>query len=142
MPDKFESGTLNLPGVFGLHAALQFIEETGIHALGAHEMHLTRRFLSGLSCIRGIRLLGRSGTDGRVGVVSLAFDACDCADVTARLDEQYGIATRCGLHCAPSAHKVLGSFPTGSVRFSFGYGNTEDDIDDALHALQEITAGT
>ncbi len=141
MPDKFESGTLNLPGIFGLNAALRFLAETGVETLGAEETRLTKRFLRGVSAMRGVRVLGRRESFGRVGVVSLSFDALDNAEAAARLDAQFGIATRCGLHCAPAAHRTLGSFPAGSVRFSFGYGNTERDIDAALAALETLIGG-
>lgn len=140
MPDRFESGTLNLPGIYGLHAALQFIEAKGIAYFQKEERCLCERFLCGISKNQKIRLCGTADLTQRVGVISLDFPEMDNAEVAYRLEQAYGIETRCGLHCAPSAHKTLQTFPQGTVRFSFGYGNTEADIDAALAAIFEITA--
>lgn len=138
MPDRFESGTLNLPGVYGWEAALRFIEETGVAALRAHELDLTRRFLEGLEGVDGVRLLGTRDLDRRVGVVALDFSSLDNAEAAFRLEQEFGILTRCGLHCAPSAHKTLGSFPQGCVRFSLGFHNTQADVDAALAAVRQL----
>lgn len=138
MPDRFESGTLNLPGVYGWEAALHFIEETGVAALRAHELDLTRRFLEGLEGVDGVRLLGTRDLDRRVGVVALDFSFLDNAEAAFRLEQEFGILTRCGLHCAPSAHKTLGSFPQGCVRFSLGFHNTQADVDAALTAVRQL----
>lgn len=139
MPDRFESGTLNLPGIYGLHASLQFIQKEGVASFRALEKTLTERFLIGVSQFKKTRIIGADSIDQRVGVVSVDFSGMDNADVAYRLETQYGIETRCGLHCAPSAHKTLGTFPHGTVRFSFGYGNTFSEIDTALTALSQIT---
>ena len=138
MPDRFESGTLNLPGVYGWEAALRFIEETGVAALRAHELDLTRRFLEGLEGLDGVRLLGTRDLDRRVGVIALDFSSLDNAEAAFRLEQEFGILTRCGLHCAPSAHKTLGSFPQGCVRFSLGFHNTQADVDAALAAVLQL----
>ena len=130
MPDRFESGTPNLPGIYGWEAALRWIEETGVEKLAAHEKALTARFLDGVSALKNVRIYGPSTTEGRTGVISLGFTGCDNAEA--------GVLTRCGLHCAPAAHRSLGSFPEGSVRFSMGWANTEADIDAALEAIAEI----
>lgn len=139
MPDRFEAGTLNLPGIYGLGAALQFVEERGVAAFWAEEQRLTERFLSGLNRLKGLRTLPAGGE--RVGLVSCYFPGHDIANVTRCLESEYGILARCGLHCAPAAHKALGSFPAGSLRFSFGYGNTASDVDRALEALKAILKG-
>lgn len=139
MPDRFEAGTLNLPGVYGWEAALAFVEETGIAALRAHELDLTRRFLDGLAGLRGVRLLGTRDLNRRVGVLALDFAALDNAEAAFRLEQEFGILTRCGLHCAPSAHRTLGSFPQGCVRFSLGFHNTPGDVDAALTAIRRLT---
>ena len=94
MPDRFESGTLNLPGVYGWEAALHFIEETGVAALRAHELDLTRRFLEGLEGVDGVRLLGTRDLDRRVGVVALDFSFLDNAEAAFRLEQEFGILTR------------------------------------------------
>ena len=136
MPDRFESGTLNIPGIFGLNAALRFILEKGVDTFRAHEEKLTERFIDGLEGLP-LRLAGTKDISRRVGVVSIDFTGRDNAEVAYELDKR-GIMTRCGLHCAPSAHKTLGTFPQGTVRFSIGYANTEGDIDRALSAIKEI----
>ena len=140
MPDRFESGTLNLPGIYGLHAALQFVEAKGAAYFQQEERRLCERFLCGISKNKKIRLCGTADLTQRVGVISLDFPGMDNAEVAYRLEQAYGIETRCGLHCAPSAHKTLQTFPQGTVRFSLGYGNTEADVDAALAAIFEITA--
>lgn len=137
LPDRFESGTANLPGYYGWEAALQFIEERGVDALRAHEMSLCARFLGGLAELPQVRLYGTRDTARRVGVLSLDFLRRDNAEAAYALETRFGILTRCGLHCAPAAHKTLGTFPRGTVRFSLGWANTEADIDAALAAIRE-----
>ncbi len=139
LPDKFEAGTANLPGIYGWEAALAFVEEKTVAALRAHEQGLTARFLAGLKGMQGLRLLGTAEADARVGVAALDFTTMDNAEAALRLEER-GILTRCGLHCAPNAHRCLGSFPQGAVRFSWGWATTEAEIDAALNALEDITA--
>ncbi|MCI2056467.1 MAG: aminotransferase class V-fold PLP-dependent enzyme [Oscillibacter sp.] len=138
LPDRFESGTPNLPGIYGWEKALAFVEETGIDALSAHEKNLTGQFLHGLEGIHGIRVCGKHGTEQRVGVLSVDFETCDNAQAAARLESEFGILTRCGLHCAPSAHKTLGTFPEGTVRFSIGFANSPEEIQQAVHAISQI----
>ncbi len=141
MPDRLEPGTLNLPGILGLRAALEWILDTGIDRIRAHELALTEQFLDGLREIRGIRVAGRTGIEGRTGVVSIQTETKELSDVAWQLDETYGIMTRVGLHCAPSAHKTLGTFPTGTIRFSFGWWNTSEEVDQALRALAQLCVG-
>jgi len=136
MPDRFESGTMNIPGVYGLNAALTYILEKGVDSFRAHEEVLTKRFLDGLKDIP-VRLAGTWDMDKRVGVIAVDFTGHDNAEAAFTL-EQAGILTRCGLHCAPSAHKTLGTFPQGVVRFSLGYASTEADVDGALEAIRAI----
>ena len=138
LPDRFESGTPNLPGIYGWEAALRFVEETGIDALRSHEMALCARFLEGLEQIEGASLCGTKDFNRRVGVVSVDFRRQDNAEAAFALETEYGILTRCGLHCAPSAHKTLDTFPRGTVRFSLGFATTEADVDAALAAIQKI----
>ena len=139
MPDRFEAGTLNLPGIMGLHAALVWLEREGIHRIRQHELALTARFLEGLRDIPRLRAVGRRGPEGRAAVVSVACEGIDPAFLADALGREYGVLTRVGLHCAPNAHKVLGTYPTGTVRFSFGPQNTEAHVDAALKALQELS---
>ena len=138
LPDRFESGTPNLPGIYGWEAALQYVETRGVEALRAHEMALCQRFLEGLSSIKGVSLCGTKDLNRRVGVVSVDFLHKDNAEAAFELELDYGILTRCGLHCAPSAHKTLDTFPRGTVRFSLGFSSTEADVDAALCAIRSI----
>lgn len=138
MPDRFESGTPNMPGVYGWEAALEFLETATIPALHEHETALTARFLEGLRTIDSVRLAGTWELDRRVGVVSIDFLHIDNAEAAYRLETEYGILTRCGLHCAPSAHKTLDTFPQGTVRFAVGFASTELDVDAALDAIRAI----
>ena len=138
MPDRFESGTPNMPGVYGWEAALGWLENTGIETLENHEKTLSKRFLEGIYGLKNVKLYGITVPERRTGVFSVGFLNCDNAEAAWRLEREFGILTRCGLHCAPSAHKTLGSFPEGSVRFSTGWANTEADIDAALSAIAAI----
>lgn len=138
LPDKFESGTLNLPGIVGLHASLAYIRKVGLDAICQKEMALTERFLHGIRDIPGLAIVGKKDTTNRTAVVSITATNQDNAIVAQELEDQYGIMTRVGLHCAPSAHKTLGTFPSGTIRFSFGHYNTADEINTAIHALQSL----
>lgn len=138
LPDRFESGTPNLPGIYGLAASMEFLLEQGLEHLHAHEMALCARFLDGLKTIPGAVVCGPQGLEHRVGVISLDFIGQDNAEVAYRLETEFGILTRCGLHCAPSAHKTLDTFPRGTVRFSLGFASTPEDVDDALEAIRQV----
>jgi len=140
MPDRFEPGTPNLPGAYGWEAALDYLQTVGIEAAQDHDRALSARFLEGLRAIPGAALVGPDRTEGRVGVFSLDFPGRDNAQVAFRLEVEYGILTRCGLHCAPSAHQTLGTFPRGTVRFSFGLSTTEEEVDRALEAIAAVSA--
>ena len=139
LPDRFESGTPNLPGIYGWEAALRFVGSVGVEALRSHEMALCRRFLEGLEKIEGAVLCGTKASDRRVGVISVDFVGQDKAEAAFRLETEFGILTRCGLHCAPSAHKTLDTFPRGTVRFSLGFASTEADVDAAIAAIAAIS---
>jgi len=138
LPDKFESGTPNLPGIYGWEAALAWLEEQGLQRLREHELVLMERFLTGLQKLPQVRLAGPADLTRRVGVFSLDFEGRDNAAVGDRLEQEFGILTRCGLHCAPNAHKTLGTFPQGTVRFSFGWATTTEDVDAVLEAISRI----
>ena len=139
LPDRFESGTPNLPGIYGLEAALRYVSQRGVADLRQHEMALCDRFLEGLKAIDGVRLCGTEDRERRVGVISVDFLHQDNAEAAFRLETEFGILTRCGLHCAPSAHKSLDTFPRGTVRFSLGFANTESDVDAALAAIAAVS---
>ena len=141
MPDKFEAGTLNLPGIMGLAAGVRWLNQRGMASLRAHELALTEQLLTGLLDLEQqglLRIVGRRDIVQRTSVVSIAATKQDLAVVAHRLNEEYGIATRVGLHCAPNAHKTLQTYPTGTLRFSMGWHNNEEDIDAALKALREV----
>lgn len=140
MPDRFEAGTLNLPGIFGLSASLRYLDEIGIKAIHEREMLLTEQFIKGLETIPEVTVIGPSDMTSRVSVVSIGIKHKDIAIVAHELDKTYGIMTRVGLHCSPNAHKSLGTYPVGTLRFSFGYFNTEEDVAYALEALKTVLA--
>ena len=141
MPDKFEAGTLNLSGIMGLAAGVRWLNQRGLASLRAHELALTEQLLTGLLDLEQqgmLRIVGRRDIVQRTSVVSIAATKQDLAVVAHRLNEEYGIATRVGLHCAPNAHKTLQTYPTGTLRFSMGWHNNEEDIGAALKALREV----
>ncbi len=139
LPDKFESGTPNLPGIYGWEAALSFLEEKTVEEIRFHDENMMDLFLTGLSDISGVRLLGTDDISRRVGVFALDFPGQDNAAVGDRLGREFGILSRCGLHCAPNAHKTIGSWPQGVVRLSTGWSTTEQELNHALYALRKIT---
>lgn len=138
LPDKFESGTLNLPGIAGLHAALSYLEEVGVERLYRKKMDLTAYFLEQVKEFSGIQIVGRQDLAHRVAVVSLDFRRQDNAMIAFELEQQYGIMTRVGLHCAPMAHRSLGTYPRGTVRFAFGSANKKEEIDICIQAFKEL----
>lgn len=138
MPDKFESGTLNLPGIYGLNASLKYIKRTGIDNIHKIEMELTNKFLEGILNIDGIRNVGLDSIEGRTSVVSLDFKNIDNSEVAFMLDKEFGIMTRVGLHCSPSAHKTLNTFPKGTLRFSFGHFNTTEEVDYTVDRIVKV----
>mgnify|MGYP000928552031 FL=1 len=142
MPDAFESGTLNLPGIIGLNEGLSYIESQGMENIHNHELALTQAFLEGLQSIDGINIVGKQNIQDRTAVVSITIDSIDPASIAYELESTYHIMTRVGLHCAPRAHQTLGTYPEGTVRFSFGYANTHEDVVSALSALHRILKNT
>lgn len=139
LPDKFESGTQNIPAIYGLHAALSYLEETGIENIRSHEMQLCLSFMEKVEKLGdAVRIVGTRDPQKRCPVVSLDFVEKDNAEVSFELDNEYGISTRCGMHCAPNAHKTLKTYPQGTVRFAFGFKNTEEDVEDAVNAIGQI----
>ena len=199
MPDRFEAGTPNLPGIFGLHAALNWLRELGemslleekrrtenvvfedkenfhllssseenierieniftrgadnaelfttehcfsaaLEKISEHELQLTEEFLNLLDPLEKegkLKIIGKKDTEMRTGVVSIQTLTRELSDTAFQLDTRYGIMTRVGLHCAPSAHKTMGTYPTGTIRFSFGFANTDKEVKLAIDALKEL----
>ena len=141
LPDKYESGNHNGPGLVGLEAGLAWLQERGVGAIRTHELALMQQLLDTLRPISGIRLFGPETAEGRGGVLSLTVDGYDAQDVAAILDDSFGIQVRAGLHCAAGAHAAIGTLNTGgTVRLSLGPFNTPAEIDAACMALQEVAA--
>lgn len=139
LPDCYESGTLNLPGIVGLNHSLQYIRGVGTPAIFEKEMELTGLFID---CVKNdipqAKIIGRKDRSNRTAVVSLDFPDDDNARISFLLDEQYGIQTRVGLHCAAAAHRNLGTFPKGTIRFSFGSFNTTKEVELCISGLHQI----
>lgn len=141
MPDKFEAGTLNLPGIIGLQASLNWIKGKTSQALLSHELFLTELLLKELIPLEEsgfIKIIGKKDTVNRTGIVSIRSQKVDQSELAYLLDTNYNIMTRVGLHCAPNAHKILGTYPEGTVRISFGFNNNEADVRALVKALEEI----
>ena len=138
LPDRFESGTLNLPGIIGLHQALVYLKEAGIDNMRNEKMEITKYFLDQVKEIEGVRIAGKKTVEGRLGVVSIDFEGFDNSIVSFYLSSKYKIMTRVGMHCAPRAHKTLKTFPQGTVRFSFSHFNTKEEVDICINAIKTI----
>jgi cysteine desulfurase/selenocysteine lyase len=139
-PDRYEAGTLNTPGIAGLGAAAGVLAARGLAAERAHERELTARLLDGLARVPGVKVLGSNDPERRVGVVSFTVVGWDPGAFGRELDERFGVLVRTGLHCAPLAHRTLGSFPAGAVRMSVGYPTAAADVDAALEAVAWLAA--
>lgn len=138
-PTRLEAGTLNGHGIAGLSAGLDFIEaQGGVEAIAAHERSLAERFLAGVREIPGIALYGAFDQPVRSAIVSLNVGDIDSAEISDALMQGWGIATRPGAHCAPLMHRALGTERQGIVRFSFGYFNTDEEVDTAIDALRDL----
>jgi len=139
LPDKYESGTLNTPGIAGLGAGVRYILKEGQSKLLAHEKRLGKLFLEALSQIKGIKTYGPADLSQRTGIVSVNIGDKDSSEVSNLLDERYDIAVRGSLHCAPLAHETIGTLKQGTVRFSYGVFNTIDEVKACIKALEEIS---
>jgi selenocysteine lyase/cysteine desulfurase len=138
-PDRYESGTPNTPGIAGLGAGAEILRRTG-DELRAAERRLTHRLHEALSQIPGIRVLGPALGEERGPLVSVVHERLDADEMAFTLDRRYGIAVRAGLHCTPWTHRTIGTIETGALRFSLGWGLTDDDVDAAIGAMREICA--
>lgn len=138
MPTALEAGTLNGHGIAGLGAAVTYLEETGLNVIREKEQSLMRRFYEGISAIPGIKVYGDFSTNDRAAIVSFNIRDYDSSEVSDELNVEYGIVTRPGAHCAPLMHKALGTVEQGAVRFSFSHYNTEEEVDAAIRAVEEL----
>ncbi|MEW8973886.1 MAG: aminotransferase class V-fold PLP-dependent enzyme [Tissierellaceae bacterium] len=137
-PDKYESGTLNASGIIGLGEGVRYIMEKGIENIRVHEEELTKHFIEELINVDRVKMYGPLDISKQGAVVSLNIRNMDSSELAYILDQEYDIAVRPGLHCAPLAHETIGTFEQGTVRFSFGVFNTHDEIEIGVKALKEI----
>ncbi|MDW8802787.1 aminotransferase class V-fold PLP-dependent enzyme [Clostridium sp. A1-XYC3] len=138
LPDKFESGTLNAPGISGLLAGIKYIMNEGVSAIKEREMELCQQFIDGLSSIDSVEIYGFKDASLRTPTISINSSKINNAELGFILDREFGIMARTGLHCSPLAHQTIGTFPVGTLRFSIGPFNDKKDIDYALYAVNSI----
>lgn len=139
-PDRFESGTANTVGLAGLLAGVTFVLENGVDNIHTHEWKLAKKAIESLRKIKGVEVYGPDIEVERVGVVPFNIEGVDASEVAFILDQQYGIATRAGYHCSPLGHRTAGTETRGAVRASFGFFNTEEDVEQLIKAVVEIAA--
>jgi cysteine desulfurase/selenocysteine lyase len=137
-PERFESGTLNAPGLAGLAAGIAEVQKQGLEAIAAHEQSLIESLADGLNQLPGIILYGSPDKSSCTGTLSFNVQKLDCSEVAHILDTAYAIAVRSGLHCAPAAHRTINTFPHGTVRVSVSPYNTQEDIHTLIGAVSEI----
>lgn len=138
LPDMCESGTPNAVGLAGLGAGVRWVREQGVAAIRAHEVSLTQALIDGLGDIAGVTVYGSLDAHRQTATVSFNIDAKSPSEVGLRLDDEYAILCRVGLHCAPAAHKTIGTFPEGTVRFGLSAFNTQEEVETALAAVAEL----
>lgn len=138
LPDLCESGTANAVGLAGLGAGVRFVLEQGVQNIRRHEVTLTQQLIDGLRELPGITVYGGMDATRQTATVSFTVAGLSPSEIGLRLDEEHGIMCRVGLHCAPSAHKTIGTFPTGTVRFGLSYFNTAEEVEAAMRAVREI----
>jgi cysteine desulfurase family protein len=138
LPDMCESGTPNTVGLAGLEAGLRWVLERGVEAIRAHETELTKRLIEGLGDIPGVTMYGGLDAVRQTATVSFNITGVEPSEAGLRLDDEYGIMCRVGLHCAPAAHKTLGTFPRGTIRFGLGAFNSPEEVDVALEAVADL----
>ena len=139
LPDKFECGTLNSPGIAGLLAGIIYINSIGILTIKQTEEYLTDYFIKNVLNIKNIILLGTKNAKSKTPVISIKHSLIDCAEFSFLLSNNYDIRTRSGLHCAPLAHKTIGTYPNGTLRFSFGSFHTKADVDFLLTSINTLS---
>lgn len=141
LPDRLEAGTGNAPGLAGLLAGCRFLAREGVGAMHAREMALKARLHDGLSSVQGLQVLSPPAPDG-VPVVAARSSRLDPATLAHRLDQEHGVQTRAGIHCAPEVHAILGTSREGAVRFSLGWASSEEDVDAAVKGVDAIVRRT
>jgi cysteine desulfurase/selenocysteine lyase len=140
LPDKYESGTANSVGIAGLGAGVRWIQSIGVESIRAREAELNEQFLSGLRNIKGITVYGPRDPQERTAVVSCRVTGQNVSEVGLRMDDEFGILCRVGLHCAPSAHKTIGTFPEGTIRLAPGIFTSPEDIRTVIAAFEKVAA--
>lgn len=140
-PDHLEAGTPNAPGIAGLLAGCEYVMAEGVAELHAREAVLKTRLRDGLEAIRGVRVASPAAPDG-VGVVTVTANGISPAELSRRLEVEWGVCARPGLHCAPEAHRLLGTLESGALRFSLGWASTAEDVDRALAGTDAIVSST
>jgi cysteine desulfurase family protein len=138
LPDLCESGTPNAVGLAGLAASTRWVMAQGVERIRAHESALTSELLAGLAAIPGVTVYGPCDARQQTAAVSFTIAGVEVSEIGLRLDEEYAIMCRVGLHCAPAAHRTLGTFPTGTVRFGLGFFNTAQQVETALEAVAAL----
>lgn len=138
LPDRFESGTPNTPGLVGLGAGVEYVLETGLDRIRRHEQELTGRLLSGLREIKGVTLYGPGDVDRMTAVISFNLEGLECGELSYLLDQEYGIISRSGLHCAPLAHQTIGTLERGTCRLSPGWFNTLEEMEAVIRAVDGL----
>jgi len=138
LPDKYESGTPNAVGLAGLAASLEWLAQRGVASLRAHEVGLAQLLIDGLKGLPGVRVYGTGDAELQTATISFNIDGLEPSDVGLRLDQDESILCRVGLHCAPAAHKTLGTFPVGTVRFGLGVFNTASEVEAAVEAVARL----
>lgn len=141
LPDMCESGTLNTVGLAGLGEGVRFLLERGVEEIRCHEVELAQSLIEGLLAIPGVTVYGCHDAERQTATISFNIKGLEPSEVGLRLDEEYGLLCRVGLHCAPAAHKTIGTFPTGTVRFGLGYYSTEEEVETAVGAVRAIVEG-
>lgn len=139
LPDALEPGTLNVIGLSGLAAGLSWLREQGVAKIRGQEQELTSQLLAGLEELRGVTVYGTKDAARQTGVVSFTIRDLSPSEAGLRLDEEYGLLCRVGLHCAPLAHRTIGTFPRGTIRFGLGAFNTGEEIEEAVRAVYRLT---
>lgn len=140
-PNRYESGTLNTPGIAGLSAGIDEVNKIGINAIFQHELELTKYALEKLENLQGVTVFGPDRDKVRLAVISFVIDGTDVQEIAMILDSHYGVALRGGLHCSPLAHETIGTIENGTLRASFGLYNTIEEIDKWIEAIKEIKEG-